>query len=322
MTNIKEIAKRAGVSPSTASRALSGRGYVSEEKKRRVLAAAKEFDYAPNLNALSLKTGSTRRIGLVAPRFAEPLNLFTTGLVRAAEENGYTVTLFMTGLNVSKEIEALESLRRKQVDGLVFVMLQSDLSLIADYVKYGPIVSWQRLMHESIPSVFMNQYDGYKIALEHLYGRGYRQICNLYGASRRLNTQSRIEAFADFCRKYDLDPFACPSFQDQDTSRDGERMVHWWLENGKPADAFVCANDWVASGIIAEARRLGLRIPEDFAVCGFDNLDFAHLLDLTTVHYPVDEQARNAFAIIRSRIEEIELPTHPPVFRLVQRLTT
>lgn len=322
MTNIQEIAKRAGVSPSTASRALSGRGYVSEEKKKLVLAAAAEFDYAPNLNAVSLKTGSTRRIGLVAPRFAEPVSLFTSGLVNAAEANGYTVTLFMTGSDVSKETEALEALRRKQVDGLVFVIFSSDLSAIAEYVKYGPIVSWQRLVHESIPSVFMNQYDGYMLALEHLYARGYRRICNAYGASKRLNTQSRIEAFADFCRKYDLDPLVCPSFQNMDTSGDGEKLVRWWLDNGRPADAFACTNDWVASGIIAEARRLGLRIPEDFAVCGFDNLDFAHLLDLTTIHYPVDEQANNAFAIIRSRIEEIELSTRPPVFRLVERLTT
>ncbi|OWA33355.1 LacI family transcriptional regulator [Saccharibacillus sp. O16] len=322
MTNIQEIAQRAGVSPSTASRALSGRGYVSEEKKQRVLTAAAELDYAPNLNAVSLKTGSTRRIGLVAPRFTEPLSLFTTGLVHSAEENGYTVTLFMTGLNAAKEVEALEALRRKQVDALVFVMFQSDLSLIADYVKYGPIVCWQRVIHEAIPSVFMNQYDGYMLALEHLYERGYRRICNVYGATQRLNTQSRMEAFADFCRKYDLDPLACPSFENRDTARDGEQIVRWWLENGRPADAFACTNDWVASGIIAEARRLGLRVPEDFAVCGFDNLDFAPLLDLTTIHYPVDEQASNAFAIIRSRIEDIELPTHPPRFRLVERLTT
>jgi len=322
MTNIKEIAKRASVSPSTASRALSGKGYVSEEKKRRVLAVAEEFDYAPNLNALSLKTGITRRLGLVAPAFIESVSLFTGGFVRAAEENGYTVTLFMTGSDVSKELEALEALRRKQVDALVFVMFQSELSVIAGYTKYGPIVSWQRIVHENVPSVFMNQYDGYMIALEHLYAQGYRRICNIYGAPIRLNTQSRMEAFQDFCRKYDLDPNACPSFDNMGNTRHGEQMVRWWLENGRIPDAFATTNDRVAAGMVAEARRLGLQIPEDFAVCGFDNLDFADMLDLTTIHYPVNEQAGNAFSIIRNRIEHIDLPLRPLKFHLVQRSTT
>ena len=322
MTNIQEIARRAGVSPSTASRALSGKGYVSEEKKLRVLAVAEQFDYVPNANAVLLKSGTTRRIGLVAPSFEESVSLFTGGFVRAAQENGYTVTLFMTGFDTAKEREALEALRRKQVDALVFVMFLSGLPTIASYAKYGPIVSWQRVVHEEVPSVFMDQYDGYMLGLEHLYARGYRRICNVYGAGTRLNTQSRIEAFADFCRKYDLDPQAAPFFMEKGTTAHGEELARWWLESGRIPDAFATTNDQVAAGLVAEARRLGLRVPEDFAVCGFDNLDFAHLLDLTTIHYPVDEQAANAFAMIRSRIEDIELPLRPLNFRLVERATT
>ncbi|MDO3410326.1 LacI family DNA-binding transcriptional regulator [Saccharibacillus sp. CPCC 101409] len=322
MTNIKEIAARAGVSPSTVSRVLNGNGYVSEDKKRRVLAASEELDYAPNLNAVSLKRGATRRIGLVAPMFDESVQRFTGGFVRAAQAGGYSVTLFITGMDRVREREALEALRHKQVDALALVIFANDLSLIESYAKYGPIVAWQRVVAEHIPSVFMNQYDGYMLGLEHLYSRGYRRICNVYGSTSRLNTVSRMDAYRDFCAAHGLDEHELEHFYEISTIEDGERIARLWTESPRRPDAFIAANDYSAAGLVAEARRLGLSVPGDFAVCGFDNLEFARLLDLTTIHYPVDLQAGNAFAIIRGRIEDIELPLRPLQFHLVQRATT
>ncbi|MHC5252605.1 LacI family DNA-binding transcriptional regulator [Listeria kieliensis] len=322
MANIQEIAKRAGVSSATVSRVINQRDYVSEETRKRVQMVIDELDYVPNLNAVSLKKGATKLIGLVAPIFQDSPGIFMQNFTNAAQEHGYNVTLFTTNGKREKELEALEMLRRKQIDALVLVIRQNEWDVIEPYTKYGPIVTWQRVEHKKIASVFMDQYEGYTLGLEHLYERGYRRICNIYGFTSGLNTQSRMQAYADFCKRHNLDPHEVKHFYGMGTRAQGEELVHFFKKTANKPDAFFTPNDYLAAGIVSEARRQELRVPADFAVCGFDDLEVAHLFDMTTIHYPVDKQALNAFTIIHNELQQANQKLIPLKFYLVERKTT
>ncbi|WP_088810370.1 MULTISPECIES: LacI family DNA-binding transcriptional regulator [Listeria] len=322
MANINEIAKRAGVSNATVSRVINKQSYVSEKTRARVQAVIDELDYVPNLNAVSLKKGATKLIGIVAPTFSDSLNVFIRSFTIAAQEHGYNVTLFMTKINRDKELEALEMLRRKQIDALVLVIRLNDWETIEQYTKYGPIITWQRVENKKIPSVFMNQYDGYMLGLTHLYEKGYRRITNIYGVTSGLNTQSRMQAYLDFCNAHEIDPHIVRHFYGMGTRKQGEEIVHWFKETKNKPDAFFTPNDYLAAGIVSEARRQNLSVPGDFAVCGFDDLEISHLLDITTIHYPIDKQAENAFTIIHNELAGASAPLQELEFRLVTRKTT
>ncbi|MEK5406713.1 substrate-binding domain-containing protein [Paenibacillus sp. FSL W8-0439] len=113
--------------------------------------------------------------------------------------------------------------------------------------------------------------------------------------SRGLNTKERVRAHSEFSKKYGLSDSTFPYIEDKTSVADGENIAEWWVQQKDRPDAIFCANDDVASGLTTVLRRAGFSIPGDLAVMGFDNSILAHLLDLTTIHYPIDQQAENSF---------------------------
>lgn len=322
VANIKDIAKAAGVSSATVSRVINQNGYVSEETRKKVELVIQQLDYVPNLNAVYLKKGATKTLGIVAPYFSDSLTVFLRGFTLSAQKEGYNVTLFMTGDDKQKELDAFEMLRRKQLDGLLLLIRLNDWKQLEPFTKYGPIVTWQRVESDHIPSVFMNHYDGYMLGLEHLYATGCRNIVNLYGSTSGLNTKSRMKAYLDFCEKYQLNPNLQPQFKGLNSSEDGEKVAHWWKEQSTKPDGFATSSDAVAAGLITEAKRLGVRVPDAFSVVGFDNIEIARLLDITTIDYPIEKQAQNAFTLIFNQLTHRENPLIPLDFHLIKRHTT
>lgn len=324
MANIKEIAKMAGVSSATVSRVINNNGYVSFETRKKVMEVVSKIDYVPNINAVSLKKGVTKMIGVIAPALTETLSVFIRSFTREAQKNSYNISIFMTDGTKEKEIEALEMLRRKQLDGILLIYKINDWDVIEQYTKYGPIVTLQRIDSRKIPSVYMNHYDGYTMALEHLYEKGARKIVNLYGNKSGLNTSSRIQAYDDFCKRRKIKPFN-KDFFELVTIEDGERIAHWYKEQKNKPDAFAAVSDTLAAGLVSEAKRIGLNIPSDFSVVGFDDIELSRILDITTINYPISLQAENAFNILYNTLNEDE--NNPKIikklnFKLVERLTT
>jgi DNA-binding LacI/PurR family transcriptional regulator len=320
MANIKDIARLAGVSASTVSRVINQSGYVNENTRITIEKIMKQLDYVPNRNAVSLKTGRTGFLGIVAPYFNDSMNLLLSHFTMAAQKNGYNISLFMTLNDKNKEIQAFEMLRRKQIDAVLLLIRLNDWSVIEQYAKYGPVVTWQRLDSKIIHSVYMNQYDGYTLALEHLYKTGKRKIVNLYGSMKGLNTRSRIKAYEDFCARYDI--YYDKNFHGLSTVKDGEKIAEWWLKQKEKPDAFATLNDSVAAGLFTKAKEYGIDIPGDFSITGFDNIEISRLLKLTTIHYPIDLQARNAFIIIDNLLNNKNTSLFPLSFHLVERKST
>lgn len=322
VANIQEIARLAGVSTATVSRVINKHGYVSDLTRQKVLEIIEELDYVPNANAISLKKGKTRQIGIMTVSFSPIIINFVRAFTLFAEKNGFIVTLFITNGEPEKELIALEMLKRKQLDAIVCLIRSNEWDVIESYARYGPIVIWQRLQNENLPSVFMDQFHAYSTGLEYLHSKGYRKILSIYPMSKGLNTKERIRAHTEFVKKHNLMAYPFPHFEDKTLVRDGEELAKWWVSQEDRPDAIFCANDEVAAGLMTSLRRLGFSIPGDLGIMGFDNTEVAHLLDLTTIDYPIDQQAENAFLILQNKLNNTKNRLNTLTYKLVERSST
>lgn len=323
MSNLDQIAKLSGFSKATVSRVLNHSPHVSQATRDTIMKIMEELDYVPNGNAISLSKGQTEQIGMVTEGINEVMLPFLNSFVETASQHGYQTIIYTSGGDPAKELQAFEDMRRKRVDALVISTCVNDQALLGTFCKYGPIVSWQRMERPEIQSVAMNQYDGYMLGLEHVIKRGYTRIANAFGRPTSMNTSGRIQAYQDIARKYALPVNPDWSPTGIYSIRQGEQLVRELLLNpGERPNAILCANDLVAAGVLNEARRMGVKVPEELAVVGFDNTELAHTLGITSIYNPIAAQAQNAFLLILSRLKGTEPEQQELEFQLVKRATT
>lgn len=322
MSTLDEIAKLSGFSKATVSRVLNDSPHVSKETREKILAIMKETDYVPNRNAISLSKGQTQQIGMITLDLNELILCFMNSFVEISGRYGYQTIIYTTGGDKQKELQAFEDLKQKRVDALLILTAVNDKNVITSYCKYGPIVSWQRMDHPEIPSVAMNQYDGYALALEHLIERGYTRIANAFGRPSSINTQSRRLAYEQIMTKYNLPIVEKWYYSTIYGIRDGEQLVRTLIGQPDQPDAILCSNDLVAVGVLSEARRQRLDVPGDLAIIGFDNSELSQTLGITTVRNPIAGQAENAFLLLAPTLLGLDMELQPLSFQLIERETT
>ncbi|MEK3770326.1 LacI family DNA-binding transcriptional regulator [Paenibacillus sp. FSL R5-0887] len=322
MSTLDEIAKLSGFSKATVSRVLNDSPHVSKETREKILAIMKETDYVPNRNAISLSKGQTQQIGMITLDLNELILCFMNSFVEISGHYGYQTIIYTTGGDKQKELQAFEDLKQKRVDALLILTAVNDKNVITSYCKYGPIVSWQRMDHPEIPSVAMNQYDGYALALEHLIERGYTRIANAFGRPSSINTQSRRLAYEQIMTKYNLPIVEKWYYSTIYGIRDGEQLVRTLIGQPDQPDAILCSNDLVAVGVLSEARRQQLDVPRDLAIIGFDNSELSQTLGITTVRNPIAGQAENAFLLLAPTLLGLDMELQPLSFQLIERETT
>lgn len=321
MSTLDEIAKLSGFSKATVSRVLNDSPHVSKETREKILAIMKETDYVPNRNAISLSKGQTQQIGMITLDLNELILCFMNSFVEISGHYGYQTIIYTTGGDKQKELQAFEDLKQK-VDALLILTAVNDKHVITSYCKYGPIVSWRRMDHPEIPSVAMNQYDGYALALEHLIERGYKRIANAFGRPSSINTQSRRLAYEQIMSKYNLPVLEKWYYTTIYGIQDGEQLVKTFMAQPEPPDAILCANDLVAVGVLSEARRQKLDVPRDLAIVGFDNSKLSQTLGITTIQNPIAGQAENAFLLLAPALLGLDMELQPLSFQLIERETT
>ncbi|AIQ76461.1 MULTISPECIES: LacI family DNA-binding transcriptional regulator [Paenibacillus] len=322
MSTLDEIAKLSGFSKATVSRVLNDSPHVSKETREKILAIMKETDYVPNRNAISLSKGQTQQIGMITLDLNELILCFMNSFVEISGRYGYQTIIYTTGGDKQKELQAFEDLKQKRVDALLILTAVNDKNVITSYCKYGPIVSWQRMDHPEIPSVAMNQYDGYALALEHLIERGYTRIANAFGRPSSINTQSRRLAYEQIMAKYNLPIVEKWYYSTIYGIPDGEQLVRTLIGQPDQPDAILCSNDLVAVGVLSEARRQQLDVPRDLAIIGFDNSELSQTLGITTVRNPIAGQAENAFLLLAPTLLGLDMELQPLSFQLIERETT
>ena len=308
MVNIKEVAKAAGVSPSTVSRVLTGRIPVNEDTRGRVLVAVEKMNYQPNACAQGLKGGRLHTIGLVIPNIR---NLVFPAAIRGiedtAEQNGYTVVLCNTDEDATKEKIYIDSLRRRLIDGFIFSTARPGHEYLLDLPAEGvPVVFFIRQLGFSVTTVVLDNEGGGYQATRYMLSRGMRKIALINGTLDLPLYQHRYDGYKRALLEAGMEEPSGMVIHAANGWDDGYQVMKEMLDQKNIPDAVFATSDPKAMGVIRAIRDVGLRVPQDISVMGFDNLDFAALLDppLTTVAQPFYEMGVQACRRLIQLIEK------------------
>jgi DNA-binding LacI/PurR family transcriptional regulator len=291
-----DVARCAGVSQSTVSLVFSGkgRGRVSEATADRVRDCARELGYRPNLAAQALRLGTSRAVALLVPDMTNPFfSRVLRGAQRAAAAAGYIVILVDTQNDRHWESQSFEALRAGPVDGYLLFEVTAP-----DALGPGENVVMMETEEPGRPSVRFDGGGGSAAAFEHLVELGHRRIGHLAAAFRALTFQHREESRVRVLREAGLDPETQPRVLTPISIEDARVNALTLLEQ-KPTAVF-CDDDVIAAGMYLAARERGLRIPDDLSVIGFDDMDFARVLEppLTTVALDAELLGASAFELL------------------------
>ncbi|WP_243795221.1 LacI family DNA-binding transcriptional regulator [Saccharopolyspora gloriosae] len=305
---LTDVAKEAGVSLATASRALNGsERVVRAELHARTLEAAVRLGYTPNAQAQSMAKGSTDVVGLLVNDISDPyFSTIAAGLAGAAEEHGLLVMLCSTGGRPERELELLAALRRQRGRAIVLAgsrtndraHLRELSAQVEPFTESGgrvAAISEPRLPVDTV--VVDNRRGSHDLAVE-LAALGYRRPAVLTGPERLLVSRDRRDGFASGWRKSAEGEPVCVA---EEFSRDGGfRAMHRLLDEHPEIDCVFAINDLMALGAMAACRERGVDVPRDLAVAGFD--DISTLRDvtpgLTTVRLPLTEMGRMALDLV------------------------
>lgn len=312
LTNIKEVAKLAGVSASTVSRVLTGNIPVAEDTKERVLEAVKQLNYQPNVLAQGLKGARIKTIGLIIPNVR---NLVFPAAIRGIEDtanqHGYSVVLCNTDESVEKEKFYIDSLRRRLIDGFIFSTARPGYEHIDELKREGfPVVSLLRHHGNKIDAIVLDNFTGAYEATRYMLSRGLKRLAFINGWMDITLYQQRFKGFQKAMEDAGVKILPDLVVHNIDGWEDGYQAMASLLASGRRIDGVFAASDPKALGVIRAIKDFGLSIPDDISVMGFDNLDLAPLADppLTTVAQPFYEMGAKACERLIHIIEANQKP--------------
>ena len=306
-----DVARLAGVSTASVSRALSGSRGVRADTLRRVLDAANQLSYQVNPVASALRGKVTRTVGMVVPDIVNP---FFPAVVKAVEDALHSsgLSLFLCDSNDSPEVEAdrVAALLARNVDGLIISPVDALKSrpAVSAAAKQVALVQVDRHVNVDTDVVSVDHGRGIQLVVEHLVAGGCSSFAFVTTARRSSIATERLGAYVRCVRPLDR-PSASRVLP-------GDLTVAWGKEaaerlaGGPLPDAVVCANDLIALGVLQVFRRHGIRVPEDVAVTGYDDLALADIVEpaLTTVRQPLGQIAQEAVRFIISAVESPGTP--------------
>ncbi|NLE98665.1 MAG: LacI family transcriptional regulator [Propionibacterium sp.] len=284
---IYEVADRAGVSISTVSRALRHGGRISESTRTRVREAAEELNYLPNAAAQTLAGSAVRSLGIVLPHVQGTYYAqLAVGFERRASELDHSVVLLLVG----PDADARPAVRRlaAQVDGLAFMAKSAaDDSLVAEIARRRPTVTVARGQLPGLPAVQAESERAAADLTRHLVEHGRTRFAFVGPIDPGSDIAAR---YAGFTRALTEAGLEVPPNTDLPLDEDsGRALAHEMVADHLPHDAIVCGNDEVAAAVVYELQELGVDVPRDVAVVGWDDIRLARYLrpGLTTVAQPV-----------------------------------
>ncbi|MEJ5250430.1 MAG: LacI family DNA-binding transcriptional regulator [Chthonomonadetes bacterium] len=313
---IRDIAKRLGISVSTVSYALNGGPRpVPEEVRRRVLEVARELDYRPNRLARSMVTGKTETVAVVPPIVTRNMlrspyiHAMLSSIADAVGEHGYDILLHTSAMPMDDR-QLVQSLLSGKVDGILLIAPLSTSRVAEEICLRGvPCVAVSAKV-EGLPSVYADNTAGIFAAMDWLYAHGHRKFGFIGGPPAFHDAQQRLLAFRQYLQEHDL-PHRPEWVAEGDftTSRGaaGARAV---LACAERPTAILSANDETAAGVLQAAQEMGISVPEELSVVGFDDTSFAQVLSprLSTIRQPLEQMATEAVALLMEWIEKRTVP--------------
>lgn len=298
----------------TASRAINGSGYVSEDARKSVMHAVEKLNYRPNLSARQLKVRRLDAIGILLPDIANPFSSeLVNGMKRVLDPEGYTVFIATGNRSTRQEDASLQSFLDHRVDGLIVATRGTAMGdkALRSVVQQGvPLVTIGRPIHfRGVDSVTANHYQGAFDAVTHLIRMGHKRIGFIGIAPAHGKQLRRYQGYLNALREagiepreeYTVGPTEGPAFA---TQEDGYHGMLQLAQLHRPPTAIFARNDFTAIGAMHAAHTLGLSIPDDVAIAGFDNIPLAAFTmpPLTTVEQPIAQQGEEAARFLLERI--------------------
>jgi LacI family transcriptional regulator len=305
---IRDVASEAGVSAATVSRFLNKSIVLPPETAARIEQACKRLSYRPNQLAKRLSLGSSELIGLVTPEIANP---FFASLAAAAEDEarraGYALLIISTGGDPQAEIAHIQRLDSHHVDGLIVLTDRLDDGRLRRMISGRKDVV---LLDEDVPGadvarIFVDNERGAFAATRCLLDAGHRRIAHIGGPK---NVFSVRERFAGFSRALQEAGAPCDEAlvrfgaYDRDS---GLAAVHDFAKGATPPTAIFAGSDYIAVGVLAGLRELGLSAPRDLSIVGFDDMPFVDMMHppLTTVRQPIEDMGRLGVRTLLAQIK-------------------
>lgn len=326
---IADVAARAGVSKTTVSRVLNGKGELDEATASRVRRVIDELGYVPSARAVGLARGKTRVVGMLLPSLTWPwIGDVVQGAVDVVESGEYGLLLFTCNRGEESMRQFATQVSAKAFDGLLVIEPEGTLDYITSLHARGlPVVMIDDRGHQPLfPSVATTNRAGAWEAAGHLLELGRRQPLVITGLSRFGCTQERTDGFRARYAQAGLPVPDAFVVEGDFTAGCGRAVVREALAAGMPFDAVFAHNDLSAAGALQALREAGLRVPEDVPVVGFDDTPVAAHTDppLTTVHQPMRQMGEAAATMLLSHFGGTPLPGEPTIIptSLVVRAST
>ncbi|WP_411719832.1 LacI family DNA-binding transcriptional regulator [Mycetocola sp.] len=315
---VKDVAAAANVSPSTASRVLSGQGDVDPEMARRVTEASSRLRYSANVMARALRTRQSDTIGVIVPAINNP---YFVGVVEALEQalakTGRSLILCDARDDVDTEARRIDLLQNRMVDGLVIIPVseQGSAPAISAAALDLPVVQLDRISEAGgTDFVGSDDFEGVRLSIEHLKSHGANTFAYIGALSTTSTAKNRLRAFHDQTNGHPSSP---EWILLGDFSTDwGRTATARLLASGPMPDAIVCGADVIALGVLTSLRLAKIDVPSQIKVISHDNLSISTMVSpqLTSIRQPLDVMAEEVVYLLDARAKDFERPTRKSVF--------
>ena len=326
MATIKDIAEKAGVTATTVSRVINNRGYISEETRNKVFSVMKEMNYHPNEAARSLSKKHTNIIGVIVPHITHPFfSKLISNLESAASARNYKILLCNSKDQPEKEAEYLDMCISNKVAGIILCSKYVNTEKFSEL--HIPIINFEREEeNEESVSIQCDNYQGGRIAAKHLIERGCKKLLHFGGVLKKdMPADRRADGFRDVCKEEGVEGIVLMSDQLVYGSMHYQSYIKKGLKDNPGVDGIFASSDLIASQVIQVCNGIGIRIPEQMKLVGFDDVMIATVTTptITTIHQPVREMSELSIEYVDKRLKGEMVPSnvYMPV-RLVKRDST
>ena len=307
---LADVARRAGVSTATVSRCLNSPNRVVGGTRERVLEAVRELGYAPNFGARALVAKQTNTVGAVIPTMENAV--FARGLQAFQEElgrHGKTLLVASSAYNPALEEEQVRALVARGADGVLLIGYDRSPELYAFLAKRNvpALVAWSFVEGQAQPAIGFDNRAAMAALARLVLQKGHRHIaCISAPTESNDRARGRVQGVLDAMEEVGQSPADLRTVEISYGIQNGEIALRKLLEEAPEITAVMCVNDVLAFGAIRAARDLGLRVPEDISITGFDDIEIARLAEppLTTVHVPHRDMGRNAATMLIQMLNE------------------
>jgi len=295
---MREVAKRAGVSPATVSRVLNKTRYISVETERRVLEVVRQLKYFKNVHARRLATGRSDLFGLVISEIANPyFPEIIRGFQAAAWDRGFDVLLCNTQYDQARTKSILRKLIESDVRGVAVMTSSIDKATASELIDAGIGVVFCNVspVEKLVSTISIDYQRGIEQAIEHIVGLGHRRAAVIAGPDDNRTAVTIKHALVAGLKKRNLNPF--PVINSNYRVDAGASAVRAILSTTDKPTAIFCGSDLIALGAMSALEEAGAGIPADISVIGIDDISFAFLArpPLTTIRVPRERVGTTAF---------------------------